>query len=286
MPRKSSRPTHPLRTIRIAAKLSQEKFAKKLGVSKDTILSIECGRLKMSNELALKVKFHTGCQIKSERNSDGRLEHSITTISDQTLGEYTHEDFEQHEQMRSESAQIAFASSVRGAGRSVDLLLRAAQRRSLATAQSVRVDLERFIVRIFADYDLSAFLEGLFREECAQEEGLNAAEAVKSFASVPLVLSLRFRSRLEFEAHQSARVLHLRDLVMGSPDRSISFQELADRHSFTRDEVRRLAESFPDSLEICEKPVSGKKQKPPKWLKIPNRAQCIKYAPLTMPPER
>jgi hypothetical protein len=253
-------------------------------VSKDTILSIENGRLKMSSELALKVKFHTGCQIKTERGTDGHWKHSIAPISENTWAEYTEEDFKEHEQMRSHSTGASFAMSLRGAGRSIDLLLHAALRRDLATAQSIRIELEQFLIRIFADYGLEPELRGLLNEEWNKEENdLNITAAAKRFASIPLGLSVQFPSSLERKAHESARLTQLHDLLKGSPEKSAALCDLATRHSFPEDEVRRLTANFPDMLEIVKRAAGGKERRPSEWVQIPNRPLGIIDGPTGLP---
>ena len=252
-------------------------------MSKDTILSIETGRLKMSSELALKVKFHTGCQIKTERSTDGHWEHSIAPISENTWAEYTEEDFKEHEQMRSHSTGASFAMSLRGAGRSIDLLLHAALRRDLATAQSIRIELEQFLIRIFADYGLEPELRGLLNEEWNRGENDLNITAAKRFASIPLGLSVQFPSSLERKAHESARLTHLRDLLMGSPEKSAALCDLATHHGFPEDEVRRLTANFPDMLEIVKMTARGKERRPSESVRIPNRPSGVIDGPTGLP---
>ena len=267
----------------MATGLTQEQFARRLGVSKDTVLSIENRRLKMSSELALKVKFHTGCQIKTEQCTNGHWEHSVEPISENTCTEYTQEDFKEHDQLRSNSMAATFTNSLRGAGRSIDLLLHAALRRNLATAQSIRTELEQFWIRIFADYGLEPELRDLLKEEWNEETDLKITAAVKRFGSIPLALSVQFPSSLERKAHESARLPHLRDLVLGSPEQSAALCDLATRHSFPEDEVRRLTTNFPDMLEIVKRSAGEKERRPSEWVQIPNRPSGVMDSPTGLP---
>jgi len=193
MPRKPSF-HHPLRDVRTAAGLTQDQLARLLGVSRATILSIENGRLKMWNELALKVRAQTGCALTRKPGKDGRQHYEITNRSAQTLRRYTKDDFEEHRKV-STPYEEDLPEQIAAARRCCHLLLSAAARRRDGTLAAILHDFEHFAVKSFELYRLAPEFEGMLREDWlpCNKETLNIKTVVRNFPLAPLSTAYPFQ---------------------------------------------------------------------------------------------
>ncbi len=197
MPRKPSQ-THPLREIRAAAGLSQNQFAQLLGISAEMLKSIENRRARLSNTLAMKVKFHTGCEIGQQPDGKGGVCYVVFAVSSNSWSPYTKADFEEHRQWLKGANTMNHEGSALAAIRCIDLLFAAAQRRSPATMAAIRSDFEQFVTHVLAQYGLSPFVEGYLREEWEKIDGsIDPEQTARAFGLFPLVQAQRFPSRLE-----------------------------------------------------------------------------------------
>lgn len=196
MPRKPKF-DHPLRHIRKAANLTQEQFAKLLGISKDTIQSIENDRLKMSSELALKVRHQTGCSLSGEENKEGRTVYKISAYSPHTLKPYTAQDYNEHRELLRQFSEKDFEERVIAAVRCMDLLLRSASRQSNGTVLAILNDFEQFVSKSFETYHLDSHLNGLLRDTWNQIERAEIDLHVKTFPRAPLGTAWRFKAPFE-----------------------------------------------------------------------------------------
>ena len=74
MPPRSRFPKHPVRLLRSKLNLTREEFAKIIGTSVDTIVSVENNRLAISSKLARRISFITGANYAElMKGVDGRL---------------------------------------------------------------------------------------------------------------------------------------------------------------------------------------------------------------------
>jgi len=97
MPRPPKDKNNPLRQVRQITGLSQADFAKLVGVSKDTIQSVENWRLRLSLDVAHKIRYRVGCFITRKKEKDGSVTYGVTT---RAAGlEFTRETFEQRQKV-------------------------------------------------------------------------------------------------------------------------------------------------------------------------------------------
>jgi DNA-binding XRE family transcriptional regulator len=74
MPLQSRFPNHPIRLLRRRLNLTGAEFAKIIGTSVDTIVSLENDRLPISSKLARRISFITGADYKQLlKGADGKL---------------------------------------------------------------------------------------------------------------------------------------------------------------------------------------------------------------------
>jgi len=198
MPRKPSF-NHPLRKIRTAAGWTQGKCAEMLGVSRDTIQSVENGRLPMSDELALRVRAQTGCLLTRRTDPDGKERYHVVAGSVESLGTYTREFFEKHRKGMQSWDSEDFQSHVKAVINCVNLLMRAAKRRGGGTALAIEHDLEQFLVKTYESYGLKTYLKALLRDDVLplfDEEAFDLDLLVRTFPLAPLSTSYSFPPEL------------------------------------------------------------------------------------------
>lgn len=95
MPRTPSNP-HPLRDVREAARITQAKLAKRIGVATVTIQKIENGKLAITGEIAEKLRLALGCiMYPSETPEGGKVwnVHPLMPRGGDSMSPYTYEDF-------------------------------------------------------------------------------------------------------------------------------------------------------------------------------------------------
>ena|SRR5947209_7737034 len=74
MPLKTRFPRHPIRLLRTKLKLTGEEFARAIGTSVDTIVSLENDRLPISSKLARRISFVTGASYEQlMKGAKGKL---------------------------------------------------------------------------------------------------------------------------------------------------------------------------------------------------------------------
>ena len=184
---------HPLRDIRAVTGLNQKQFGQLVGVSGDTIQSIENGRLSMSKNLAIKIRRQTGCSFERITDDKGQ---EITTISSRKLDDefqmcpYTKKDFDEHRQALSAIPED-IGEWVAACKQCLDLLLRAANRRNGGTTLAICEDFQEFAIQTFQNYKLSENLEGLLREEVLPDyPDMDLKLITKNFEIIPLRASI------------------------------------------------------------------------------------------------
>lgn len=184
---------HPLRDLRTAAGLTQPKLAEYLGVSRDTIVSIENHRLAMSRELALKTRFQFGCGLTHRTDKRCREHYAVTNRAVRTLRRYTKADFEEHRREMKIFNDENFEDFATAAGQCLDLLLRAARRAPSGAVRAICADFEQFVAGVFESYGLAAYLQALLREEWfPRNENLDIERTVRSFPLAPLSTAASF----------------------------------------------------------------------------------------------
>jgi len=156
-----------------------------LGVSRETVLSIEGRRMKMPSDLALKVRIETGCCLKESKNQRGRPTFDVVAIATSTLKKYKAEDFAEHRQAMNEiysSDATELTTMCQGATRAVDLLIHAASRRGGSVMLGFLKDLENFLAKSFESYGLRAFLSGYIEEKFSSQR-LNPPAKIQALGS-------------------------------------------------------------------------------------------------------
>ncbi|MDB6035306.1 MAG: Helix-turn-helix domain [Verrucomicrobiales bacterium] len=120
---KTKKPNLSIRALRVILGLTQAKFATMIGVSTDTIISVELGRNTLSNSLADRIFFATGVETGDLAAGNGSVRWFAEKKED-----YTKEHFEKWKQLiGSQSEELASTWAKNLAGWT-EILLRAAVR--------------------------------------------------------------------------------------------------------------------------------------------------------------
>jgi DNA-binding XRE family transcriptional regulator len=179
---------------------TQKEFAAMLGIGRESILSIELGRMKMPSDLALKIRVETGCCLTESTGRRGERIFDVKAVAADTLKKYTPIDFRGHREAMDEfynSDSEELISMCQGATRAIDLMLHAANRRGGGVMLAFVKDFENFLARTFESFRLASFLEGYVRE--SYESSAPAKVAAKSFPLAPLSTAYPFPSSVEMD---------------------------------------------------------------------------------------
>jgi len=201
MPRKPASPPHALRHIRQAAGKTQQEFAEILGVSRETILSIELGRMKMPSDLALKVRVETGCCLSEKQGPRGKRVFDVKAIAADTMKPYTPADFHEHRESMSDfynSNPGELLAVCEAAVRAIDLLIHSAQRRGGGVMLAFVKDFEIFLAKSFESFGLAPFFSGYVAEQFGTDG--RKKFAALNFPLAPLSTAFSYASSVEEEA--------------------------------------------------------------------------------------
>jgi putative transcriptional regulator len=176
---------HPLRAIRTAAGLTQPQLGKLIGVSKDTIQSIENGRLEMSEDLAIKITRQTGCVLTCKETENGGSRYNVGAVGADTLRAYTKEDFDSYRRSMKQVDESDFEHTDKSAVHCIDLVLRMAKRQGEGTVAAIVQDFETFVAKLYLGYGLKPQFQAELRENWLP---LNAQlEIDRDVANFPLL---------------------------------------------------------------------------------------------------